>query len=1010
MVNSLTFGDDDLVPVDYSDLLDKISGVLQTQNPFTRSNDNCRLVIDLDAIATQVASLQIIPPLGSFERQAHSATVNLTAEVEVRFRIQIRQIREYLRQHLETILGGGEAVERFVTSLIAPLDSPSFRGSDTELGFKYNFPKHSTLEKKKLTLQRLDSSTQAILKLHKLTISVRNSDIFQQQLREGLEKHINENTDNREDREHLKDRLDDVVQDESSNFHKLIRLVDKETLGKLNKEAKITYLEYLLENIRNNSTDRVGIIYLQDLIRRLRLIEEYINDGDKSDGDYEVNYAGVRVNYRDLFSRAEVLDMLPIIPIVAGYLGETNDNYRSERKFIFGLKIKFDNPVQARGGLDAFEYYLNLLNPDSDEHKAELAEDFNRETFVRKVLKIALLYYFVFASRSNPLANDYNPESEGNYQPRESFESVVMPVLSGSNEERKQRMFRGIIQGLNQYNIKVKIDRLKQLLKGFLDRKTILPPRTESRHINIKRGILEQIDDSLTTGRFFNDVLERNPKQALQYITVDNASVNPRAICQLPVNITIEDVRYFPTDERQSFSMEYNIKGINALPVLLTPRGESSKDTYVKHFNTKLVVFRYENRRLDKNESGLQPAAAFVYKFTMLLLSYISLKILIENGGKNLFMPMVRLHEGDHNHPSPSEEFMAHLSKTLSHLFSEKHCCNSQGFRIKHKPKEFTIRNGLSSLYSILPKKFRFDNVQLSPELDKLAIIVVSSRESDARKGNTNRLQRKASLIGEIVGINRQEDDSIQVEMLKTFSENYSVTHLYTQPSILEDAMSQLYEQGYRNFAYISQAPYTSTLHITKTDEDEDLFFMSKSLIRTLKGERRDIKIYPIFFDKYFVRSPKPHRGESFYIQDTMELSNLADDPNRQSVMFFNLFNGIKVEQQGDKNFYNGVISYSTLLHIYDGILDDQDIHQNLIYDGQIKDTLLHYLTIFHFSRYEARQNISLKLDPYEGIIGDDSVGALSIFSHAGGITKFNSLAFLNKVRELDNEVDDNDW
>jgi len=300
--------------------------------------------------------------------------------------------------------------------------------------------------------------------------------------------------------------------------------------------------------------------------------------------------------------------------------------------------------------------------------------------------------------------------------------------------------------------------------------------------------------------------------------------------------------------------------------------------------------------------------------------------------------------------------------------------------------------------------------VQLSPELDKLAIIVVSSRESDARKGNTNRLQRKASLIGEIVGINRQEDDSIQVEMLKTFSENYSVTHLYTQPSILEDAMSQLYEQGYRNFAYISQAPYTSTLHITKTDEDEDLFFMSKSLIRTLKGERRDIKIYPIFFDKYFVRSPKPHRGESFYIQDTMELSNLADDPNRQSVMFFNLFNGIKVEQQGDKNFYNGVISYSTLLHIYDGILDDQDIHQNLIYDGQIKDTLLHYLTIFHFSRYEARQNISLKLDPYEGIIGDDSVGALSIFSHAGGITKFNSLAFLNKVRELDNEVDDNDW
>jgi hypothetical protein len=95
------------------------------------------------------------------------------------------------------------------------------------------------------------------------------------------------------------------------------------------------------------------------------------------------------------------------------------------------------------------------------------------------------------------------------------------------------------------------------------------------------------------------------------------------------------------------------------------------------------------------------------------------------------------------------------------------------------------------------------------------------------------------------------------------------------------------------------------------------------------------------------------------------------------------------------------VISYSTLLHIYDGILDDQDLHQGLIYDGEIKDTLLHYITIFHFSRYEARHNISLKLDPYERIIGDDSVGALSVFRHAGGSAEFNSLAFLNKVREV---------
>jgi len=1002
MVNILGLGDNDLVPVDYGDLLDKILEVLRGNNPFSVSGDRRRLLIDIDAVAAQISSLNVRPPLGGFERQARSATVNFTPELETQFGTQIRQIRQYLRQHIASVVGGNDAIADFVASLIEPLESRSFQGNGTDLGFKYDFAKSSpTLAKKKLTLQRPNTvGTTAILKLHKLTIAVRDSDIFQQQLKEGLENYIDENADTESDKQELHRRLNELVKDENSDFHKLLKLVDKETLGKLKKEAKITYLEYLLEHIRTSSKDSVDIIYLEDLIRRIRLLEAYIGDRTKEDGYYNVNYAGVTVNYQDMFSRAEVLDSLPIIPIVAGYLGETTDSHLSERKYIFGLKLKFGNEVQARGGKPVFDYNLNLLTPESEEHKAELADSYTSETFARKVLKIALLYYFVFASRSNPLAADYNSESELTYDPRQSFESAVMPVLQGSDEPAKLRIFKGIVRGLNEYHIEVKIDRLKQLLKNFIDRQTILPSRTEPRHISVKRGILEDIDNALTTGRFFNDVLQRNPKESLQYIAVEQSRINETAICQLPVTITIEDVRYFPTDEFQNFSMEYNIKSIDTLPVMWVP--ETLMSVYSSSFSEqyKLLLFRYNNKRLDSKD-GLKPDAAFVYKFAVSLLSYICLQILLHNQKKNLFIPMVRLHEGDHNHPSPSEEFMANVSKTLSHLFSEKYRSTSQGFRVKQKPNDFSIRNGLSSLYSILPKKFKFRNVRLSPELDNLAIIVVSSCESDAKKGNSDRFRRKTCLLGEVAGIKRLSEDTIQVGMLKTLSENYSVQHLYSQPSILEDTVSQLYKYGYRNFLYIAQAPYTSTLHITQTDEDEQLFFMSKKLIQTLKGERQDIKIYPVFFDKYYVRSPKEHKGESFYIQDTMELEGLSKDPSQQAVMFFNLFNGIKVDQQGQKNFYNGVISYSTLLNIYEGILDDQDIRQGLMYDGEIKDTLLHYLTLFHFSRYEARQQISLKLDPYSHIIGDDSVGNLSIFSHAGGSAEFNSLAFLNKVREV---------
>jgi hypothetical protein len=997
-VNVLRLDDSDLVTVDYGDLLDKILEVLQGNNPFSISGDRKRLLIDIDTLANQVATCKEVQnPLGNCENQADYATVNFLPEVEVRFRSQVREIEACLRRKLQSVLGDSVTIDQFVVSLISPLES--FKGKGTQLGLRYDFDNsYKDLQKQKLSLECLDSNYDSLLKFHKVTISIRNVDIFQEELQAGLKSYIAENTGNQEEKEELNFLLEEMVENQTSDFHRLIRVVDRETLGQLKKEAKITYLEYLLENIDSTTENRRGLIYLQDLIRRLRLIEGYINDVNKPDGDYLVSYQKTPVNYKDMFSRSEAFDYLPIVPIIAGSLGETTDDAGGDRQFIFGLKLKFGNPVQSRGGDRVFDYYLNLLNPDSEEHLAALEEPANHETFFRKALKTAFLYHFVFASSQNPLAADYNPELELEYDPIAGFERVVLPILQSSNEEHKKVLFCKFFKRFQEINVDYKINCLKQLLQKYILDKTILSPRTESRLISIKRGLLHNIDRILTTGKFFKEVVGRNPKETLQYISVEKPNVNQRAICQLPVCIKIEDIRYFSTDESQSFSMEYNIKGIKALPVFWIPKADRSRDVFYKSFQHKSVVFPYNNRRLDSN-GGLQRQATFVYKFAISLMSYISLGILLQKLPNNLFVPMVRLHEGYHENPSPSEKFMAYLSKVLSHILSEKHRSNSQGFRILGDKYHLTAKNGLSSLYSILPKKFRFNNVQLSPELDNLAIITVSTRDSDGKNGG-RRDRRKACFFGEVTGIRCQEDGTIQVGMLKTFSENYSLQRLYTQPLILADIVSQLYNRGYRKFLYISQAPYMSTLHITQNDGDDKLFFMSKDIIRVLKGEREDVRIYPVFCDKYYVHSPKQHRGESFYIQDTAELAELFSDRRKQAIVFFNLFNGIKVEQ-GDKNFYNGVISYSTLLNIYEGILDDEDIRQGLIYDGIIKDTLLHYLTIFHFSRYEARQKISLKLDPFDRIIGNDSVGALSEFTHAGGSATFNSLAFLNKVREV---------
>ena len=339
---------------------------------------------------------------------------------------------------------------------------------------------------------------------------------------------------------------------------------------------------------------------------------------------------------------------------------------------------------------------------------------------------------------------------------------------------------------------------------------------------------------------------------------------------------------------------------------------------------------------------------------------------------------------------------MRSLFFSIAHLLNENHIANSQGFCVKNLT--YKVPNGLTSLYSVLPRKFTFSNSYTPSELNKLAIIVVSSRESDASSQDE---YKKINLIGEVIGVQRQEDNSIQMQKTKSFSDNYSSQDIHSNPTVLLDEVNRLYKQGYKHFLYIAKSPYSQKLNMTRVEEDKELFFMSKTIMSSFTKDKTDIKIYPMFFDKYFavrLQNPKP---DSLYIQDTSELTSLVKDPNKQSVVFFNLFNGISVKQD---NYYRGVISYATLLNIYEGILDDEDLRVGLIYDSPLKKDLLDYLTLFHFFRYESSSTksrpITLKLDPYQNIIGDKSVTALSVFKHMTSGVKFNSLAFLTEVRK----------
>lgn len=1004
----------DLANVDYTDLLNKIVQVLQNKQIFTISADRKKVMININDVVNEVIKLTPHNPLGN-ERILRSATLNFIPGTEDLFREKIKQIVVYIQSHLQreiTTKTGDHQIDRFtfIKSLILGLQE--FQGEynrdkDTKeilLDFTYPFKEAKDLQKQRLTVKKDErNKNKQLLKAHKVKIHIDKPRDFNATLLTGINNYLDITfaDANTEDREDLGYIIENLEKNTNSDIYSLQNLVNQETLGKLKKLAKIRYLEYLLEQIDDKNQ---GKIYLEDLIRRLKLLEDYINDSNKADGEYQVNYGGISVNYQTIFSRSEAYDILPIIPIIEGYLGEAENPNLEDIEFTFGLKLKLNGKVQNDGektlkgkvqndrGKTAFDYHLNLLDPDSDPHKKELANELTKFTFVNKILKIGFLYYFIFASRPN-LASDLE------YNPIETLEKNVLPILRGNDDEAKRKLFRSWIKGFDTLKVAEKIKTLKKSLTELIKYKTPFPVRNYPVHISVKNSILETDIDTINERQtIFKEALRSNFKDCLKYINLGDATTQDNLLITLPGNISISEIHFLETEEKETFDMKYDLTpGVGVLPVIFLAMKEGGNfyQKHLQHCNLLVFPHRSENDKLEEHQE-------FIYKITYSLLTYLCLHVILERqilkDGKP-FIPLFRIHLKEKTDNAPIEKFIVSLTKVLSHLFNERYRSNEQGIVItKTSNLKFTIPNSLSSLYSVFPKNFTFAPTDkfTFQELKKLAIIVVSSRESDSR---WNIKDKKSNLMGEIITL-ETENKTARVQLFKTFSENYDDHQkMFEYPTVVVDNVDKLYQRGYRHFIYIAKVPYSSTLHITQVDKKEELFFMSENVIKSLKKERHDIKIYPMFFEKYYAVKLETPQATSLYIQDTLELTNLVEDSNKQSVIFFNLFNGLKV---ADDVNYHGVMSYATLLNIYEGILDDKDIKEGLIYDdSQLKNEILQCLTLFHFSRYEKSGKLQLKLDPYQNLIGDESVSKSAMFSHIRGKGEFNSLAFLTHIKSI---------
>lgn len=1007
-MNRLSEYTSDLIPVDLTEILQHLVHTLQRTSLFRLNTERRFVRIEADSIATMVAAEahRFRHPLGSAAHLAQMASVHFGPHRE-RTEQVLQLLAQTVRNQLTSIIAEktGEDAGTLLRSWLLPL--ATLTGPCVTPGFHYQFDTIKATQQ----LQRLTTSpartARGVLDSHHVTVTLADSATFTQTLATGIRHAFAAQFPHADpgDVAEFEAVLAEQMRGQSSDLHRVSQAVMSLSLSVIKREVQMRYLEYLRDTLGTSG----GAVFLADLVRRLRLLDSYMLDSERPDGDFMVSYAGSRpINYRDMFQQATAFDLLPIVPIIDGTLSTIADQPRGERVWTFGIKLKLDGPVY-RVGANAprvFAYYLDQLSPDSPGHIARRAAGADDARFPPRVLQLAALYTIVFTEFGN-LA----------YDPIAYFDQAVLPILRGTDEPAKISLLRRIVLKLSQPGVTTALHSLRRWLQQQLRTHTSFPRQPYLADLALTRTILEHDIERIVLERTpFRD-LDAEGRTIRRALVLGDPQINAAALAHLPVRLAVHVQRYTPVEgETQTFDLAYAESNLPILPVLIAPRTRS-QSLYTAYFEKyPLITIPYTSTALDAMVEDRVDGQAFVTRLAYAVLSYLGLRALLELLPERPFIPILRLHDGAaENGPNgqAGEAAIAVISKVLAHTLSTDTPASTQGLNVaellssaagatsavRSPAWRYKLLNGLSSLYAPLPKHIAFDTAVVS-EAERIAIVVVGSRSADRSREGTVQL---TNLYGEAIGV-IHTSTQVTVQTERTFAATDTVERLRSEPTVLMDLIQQLGAAGYRHIIYMAQAPAPTTM-LGSMNEQDNLFWLEPSIVAALRRASPDVTLYPIFFDSYRALKRRGYRAgaHAYDIHDPKELQSLLTDPNRQAVVFYALFNGQQVGADPEGQLYNGVVTYATLLNRYGDVLDDRELHLGLLADGPRKTILLRSLLAVHYARYEAavRRGVSLKLNPYSGIIGDHALGGFGNIPHLSGSARFNLLAFLSEVRTI---------
>jgi hypothetical protein len=1014
---------DNLAQTHHVPLLKAVLAALESHHPFAWHKTAGRLILDVDSIAQRVLAkpwrdtdLLTPAPQGS----ARSSTLHMTPEARDEVRHLLQQIQGRLAQHLEALASLQHlSVQDLARQRMGTLEQvPPFGTLAQEIPDELKRPFKA--RRKRLTFTRPAGNAAAkqplpgngplpsmgrspLLSWHKLTVTIQEPAEVIEQLAEAIRTRLEQVLDPA-DYPDLHDRINEQAASPTSDLARLVRVIATETVGQLKKEACLCYLAFLEGQMDERNRMRPA---LRELLRRLRLLQAYLRREDKADAAYEVTYQGQTMNLRSVFAQAAAFSDLPVFPLVDGSLGEITN--QGTHTYVFGMKLKLNGKVAPYNSPSSFDYHLALLRKDHPARSEHL-------------VRLAILYHLIFSRFG-----------DSSYDPIAALEQEVISTLqrdtaSPDGQASVERLFASIANTC--LAARGAVNALAAALRGVVRQTTQATSQRWDVALSVREGILESTPAALLDeGRLLRQVFTSDRRDYLAYLEVGEPQITSHTLLALRAEIVFEALYCFEAEGQvETCDIGYDTSGWTTLPVFLsvpaqpldpndvssTPHGPSRPGLMLQ------CAAQIKHNGMLMSARTSSPPRWFVYRYAVALLAYLGIRLLASFSPEpeRLFISLARMHrvaerEGTDDDP---ESFLADLSKILAQMLSVDYLANAQGL-LQSTLDPHKARNAATSLYAPLPKVFTLQ--QMLPDvLPRLALVVVSSRESDSlRQSSPGAQERLSTVYGEVVGMDRLDERRVRVQRRATFSGTYPAQDLYTNPTIILDQIHHLYQAGYRHILYVAQAPYSSTLHITRKgqdraaagQDDDGLFFLSRQMITRCLQEKPGLSIYPAFRDQYHaMKRPGDLGADTLYIQDLAELTQVVDDRSQaqQMVVFLNLFSGhTNVAGLDGADKYNGVVSYATLLNIYGGVLNERDLRAALIHDeggrNPLKNVLVLYLTLFHLSRYEKRDKgpIAIKLNPYEAIIGDESVGAAAAQPHANRFLRFNFLSFLTMVR-----------